>query len=153
MQFERTQDYALIKQIITHEKVFPYSSDDYTPSPKDYEPIKSDLIWYVLVKDGEELLGMWTFIPQNAICWEIHTTLLPNAWGERAIKAAKELADWVWKNTPCLRVITNVPEYNRLALRFAKAAGLEPFGLNCKSYMKTGILHDQIMLGVSKPCL
>lgn len=152
MDFERTTDYELIKQIVTHPKVYPYVSDDYSPAPKEWRPIESEAIWYVLVKDGEELLGLWTLIPQNAVCWEIHTTLLPNAWGDKGKQAARELADWVWQNTSCLRVITNVPEYNRLALKFAKEAGLETFGLNCKSYMKTGILHDQIMLGVSKPC-
>lgn len=150
MTFERTTDYALVREIATHPRVFPFISDDYTPA--DWKPIESEAVWYVLVRYGEELLGMWTFTPQNAICWEVHTCLLPNSWGEKAKVAAREMAEWIWANTGCLRLITNVPEYNRLALKFAKEAGMEEFGRNPKSYMKTGILHDQILLGMSKVC-
>jgi len=152
MTFERTTDYALIKRIVTDKSVYPFVSDDYSPAPKDYEPIKSDAVWHVLVRDGEEVLGLWIIIPQNAVCWEIHTCLLPNAYGERAKRAGKQVVQWIWDNTTCLRLVTNVPEYNRLAHKFAKAAGMIEYGRNPKSYMKTQILHDQILLGMSKPC-
>jgi len=148
--FERTRDYALVKSIITHPAVYPYVSDDYSPAPKDFKPFEHDALWYVLVKDGEELLGLWMFSPESEICWKVHTCLLPNAYGERAKLAAKQMAKWIWDHTACLRIVTDVPEYNRLAYHFAKKAGMTEYGRNPKSYMKSGILYDQILLGVSK---
>jgi len=150
MTFERTTDYELIKKIVSHPKVYPYVSDDHSPAPQDWKPIENDVVWYVLVKDGGEILGMWIFIPETQVCWKVHTCLLPNAYGERARKAAKLMAQWIWENTTCLRIVTDVPKYNRLAYHFARAAGMQEFGLNPRSYMKSGILHDQILLGMSK---
>lgn len=150
MTFERTKDYALVKKIATHPRVFPFISDDFSPSTEAYQPLEGEGIWYVLVKDGDELLGMWAFAMENGVCWKVHTCLLPNAWGARAKQAAREMAEWVWANTICQRIITDVPEENRLALKLAKEAGMIEFGRNPKSYMKDGILHDQILLGISK---
>jgi RimJ/RimL family protein N-acetyltransferase len=150
MVFERTFDEKTIKEIITHPRVWAGSTDDFSPDAQDFEPIIGANVWYVLARDGNELLGLWVLHPQNFICWEIHTCLLPTSWGPRGLQAAKELTDWIWINTPCRRVVTNVPDYNRLALRFAKEAGMEQFGINKKSLQKNGQLHDQIMLGVSK---
>ena len=151
ISFERSFDYGQIKSIITHQRIYPFVSDDFSPAPADYRPLESEKVWHVLVKDDAEVLGLWILVPENEICWKIHTCLLPNSWGERAKQAAKLLAKWIWENTPCLRVITDVPEYNRVALKFAKEAGLAEFGVNEESFMKNGELHDQIMLGISKP--
>ena len=150
--FERTQDYGLVKEIATHPMIYPAISPDGSPEPEDWQPLQSDLVWYVLVKDEGELLGMFALAPQNPVCWEIHTCLLPKAWGSKAREAGKEIAEWIFQNTPCLRIVTNVPEYNRLAFKLAIECGLIRYGYNPASYMKDGKLHDQIMLGVSK-CL
>jgi len=86
IRFERSTDYALIRSIITTPAVFRHLTDDNSPSAEDYQPIEHEAIWYVIVRDSycgdEELLGLWMFHPLNSICWEVHTALLPNAWGE-----------------------------------------------------------------------
>jgi RimJ/RimL family protein N-acetyltransferase len=154
--FERSIDYELIRSIITHPKLWPYLSDDNSPAPEDWQPIRHEALWYVVVREIEtdaagELLGLWMFVPQNSICWEIHTALLPSAWGERGQLASRLLAGWLWKNTPCRRVVTNVPASNGLALHFAHQAGMKIYGINEASYLKGGKLLDQICLGLTKP--
>ena len=151
MTFERTRDYELIRSIMSHRRIYPFITDDLCPAVEDFRPAHSDAIWYMLAKDEGDLLGMWIFVPQNGICWEVHTCLLPVGWGERGARAARELAGWVWQHTECRRIITNVPECNRLALRFAMRAGMETFGRNKQSFLKSGKVHDQIMLGLSRP--
>lgn len=151
MTFERTKDYGLVRKIATNRHVYPHISDDFSPPVDEYRPPEGEAVWYVLVKDGEELLGMWAFTLENAICWKVHTCLLPTAWG-KAKDMAKQMAEWIWNNTPCLRIITDVPDNNRLALKLAEDAGMTVFGLNPASYMKSGVLRDQILLGMSKPC-
>lgn len=149
--FERTRDWPTIKRIVTHAKIYSAVSDDFSPLPDKWEPIQDESLWYVLVRDDEELIGMWMFQARNVICWDVHTCLLPSAWGPKAREAVHGMVQWIWDNTCCLRLITEVPAYNRLALNFAIAAGMEEFGRNPRSYMKYGRLHDVILLGMSKP--
>ena len=151
MTFERSEDWKLIRAIATHPRVWDAISDDYTPHKEGWEPIKHSAVWYVLVKDGDELLGMFTFVPENAICWKVHTCMLPCAYGPTAQRAAKGIIQWIWEHTKCVRIITDVPAYNQLALRYAERADLERYGVNPRSYMKRGVLQDQILLGISKP--
>ena len=151
MTFERSEDWELIKKIVTHPRVYPAVSDDFSPPASEWEPIKHQDAWYVIARDGEDVLGLWALFPDSRICWKVHTCLLPKSYGERARVAVRGFSAWVWANTPCLRVITDVPDYNRLAMNFALEAGLTEFGVNRKAYMKNGKLHDLVMLGISKP--
>jgi RimJ/RimL family protein N-acetyltransferase len=150
LAFERTLDFSLVRQIITHPRIWPHVSDDFSPAPEDFVPKQDEAIWYVLVKNGDELLGLFSLFPQNAICWELHTCLLPNAWKRWTVPAARGLFGWIFSNTGCLRIVTSVPEYNRVAVRAAVLAGMMQFGVNEKSWMRRRELQDQILLGVSK---
>jgi RimJ/RimL family protein N-acetyltransferase len=151
IRFERSFDYSLIRKILTHPKIWPHISDDGSPAAAEFQPIQSEAVWYIVVRDGEEILGLWMLHPHNSICWEIHTCLLPIAWGERGLEAARLLGEWIQKHIPCRRVITNVPSNNRLALRFALEAGMTEFGVNPASFLKNGKLRDQVLLGISLP--
>jgi len=152
MQFERTRNPGIIKAIATHPRIYPAISDDFSPSADEFQPIEDEAIYYLLAKRDRELLGMFCFLPENGICWKVHTCLLPTAYGPKARDAGKQVIQWIWANTPCVRIITDVPDYNRLALNFALDCGLKAYGINAASYMKNGKLWDQIVLGVSKPC-
>jgi len=151
IHIERSTDYDLVRAIMTQPSVYGHLTDDFSPPAADYRPIEGDAIWYVIVWDDNDLLGLWLFVPQNGICWEVHTVLLPLAWGDRARRAAGVMLDWIWKNTPCRRIITNVPRDNRVAYHFALAAGMNVYGQNECSFLKNGKLHDQICLGISRP--
>lgn len=148
----RTHDWPLVKSIVTHPKVYPHISDDFSPRPENWEPLAVDAVWHLLLEDGEEVLGVFILVPESQIMCKVHTCILPNAYGERALRAARAATEWVWANSPCLRVITDVPEFNSLALRFSKAAGMLEYGRNPESFMKRGKLWTQICLGMSKPC-
>ena len=151
-RFERTLDMDVVRNILTHPRIYPHISDDHSPPVDEYDPPRHDSIWYVLAFDedaGDELLGLWMFVPQNSVCWEVHTALLPLAWGERGHAAARVLPDWIFAKTSCRRIVTNVPSTNRLALRFAISAGMKIYGVNRESFLKDGILCDQVCLGIS----
>jgi RimJ/RimL family protein N-acetyltransferase len=158
IHFERSFDYELIRKIVTHDnRMYRQLVDDNSPRREDFYPVESEHVWYIVVRDifpdcgPEEILGLWMMHPHNSICWEIHTALLPNAWGERALHAGRLVIEWIWENTPCRRLITNVPYNNRLALHFAYRAGMNVYGTNHQSWLKDGKLWDQICLGLSKP--
>jgi RimJ/RimL family protein N-acetyltransferase len=152
--FERTQDLELVREILTDPKVYPHVTDDGSPAAAEFTPIDHPSIWYVLVRDQlcgyDQVLGLFMFVPQGAACWEVHTCLLPIAYGRRAAAAAAGAAEWIFEQTECRRIVTSVPAYNRLALRFARQAGMTQYGVNPNSFLKKGKLHDQVLLGLSK---
>ena len=152
MQLERTKDFDLVKMVLTHPDIYRHLSDDGSPPREMYRPLVDDSIIYLAVYAGEPslLMGVFSFVPSNRATTEVHTSLLPHAWGTESRKACAEAIQWVWENTHFLRIITSVPDYNALALKLAKDAGLIEYGRNPKSYLKNGKLFDQILLGVSK---
>ena len=157
IRFERSFDYGLVRSIITHPKLWNHLSDDLTGPASEFQPVAHPAIWYVTPynhyseDEPPELLGLWMFVPQTSICWDVHTALLPIAWGGVGLLAARLLPGWMWANTPCRRIITSVPSSNRLALHFAIKSGMKIWGVNRESYLKGGILRDQVCLGLSKP--
>ena len=150
IQFELTQDAALIKRIITDPEVYPMVSDDGSPAPEDFQPVIAPNVLYVLVRIEGTIAGLWILLPSNSFCYEIHTVLLPWCRGRRAFEAAKQLGPWLWENTRIERVFTNVPEFNKEALLFARVSGMIQFGKNVKSFKKGGMLYDETLLGVSR---
>lgn len=151
IRLHRTKDLGLIRSIITNPAIYGRMSDDFAPPPDQYQPIENEEMVYVAVEVAGVTQGIWAFIPHNRIMYEAHTCLLPAAWGAVASVAAKLMAEWMWRETQCRRLITSVPEFNRTALRFARSAGMTEWGRNPMSYQKHGRLYDQIMLGMSKP--
>jgi RimJ/RimL family protein N-acetyltransferase len=149
MRCERLYDSDLITRCMTHEKVWPWVTDDSCPPREEFTaPIEDHLI-YLGVYEGSEFLGLFFLHQQNGICWEVHTCLLPVAWG-RSERCTAECADWMFSNTDCRRIVTNVPANNPLALRLALRSGMKEYGRNPQSIMKGGVLLDQVLLGMSK---
>lgn len=143
------KDLELIKSAITHPRVWGSVSDDANSSAEEFTPIISDSVIYLGMFVDGQFYGLFMLHPHNAVCWEVHTCLLPNAWGKASV-FANTCIEWVFRETDCQRLITNVPSGNALAKRLAMSAGMQVFGINQKSFLKNGILIDQTMLGISK---
>lgn len=105
----------------------------------------------MLVLDDGEVIGLFIVSAHSAYLWEIHQCFLPKAWGAKAIQATIEFREWIWKESRCERLFGQIVESNRLALRFAKAAGMTEFGTHPKSFMKNGRMQDQILVGIDRP--
>lgn len=142
---------ATVKRIVTDPTIFMAQCDDFAPEPDKYEPA-ADAAIYVLVKDERGIaLGVWTLVPRTRIKYEVHTSLLPSLRGFRALDAAARMSEWIWQNTPCEFLCTEVPTSNLAALWFAKAARMVQYGIEPRSYRKGGILQDVVLLGMNRP--
>jgi len=144
MGMERTFDQEYIVKCVTSPHVWDACTDDGAGDPDLYFPPMEPVVWIDAAGHGVFMLH-----PHNAITFEVHTCLLESGKG-LATMLAKDVIKWIFENTPCERLITNVPDNNRLALRLAERAGMKQFGVNEKSFKKNGELLDQIMLGISR---
>lgn len=149
IEFARSQDAALIAQILRHPKLYPLLVDDFAPTADEFEPVMDPRVWHVLARKnpGRRIAGLFSFYPQNEICWEGHVALLPWAWGMRAIGPAA--MRWVFEHTRCRRILAQIPIGNAAAVRFAERCGLERIGIDRKSFQKNGVLVDRVLLGLS----
>lgn len=145
MIIERTYDRKFITQCVTNEHVWRMSCDD---SPIDrnffFPPINDSIIW---LRAGD--YGVFMLQKVNHIEYEVHTCLLPHTRG-KAVNVAKEAMTWFFSNTNCLRIITEVPSYNKLAERLSIRVGMKQYGVNPKSFQKDGVLYDTLLYGISK---
>ncbi len=152
-RFFRTVDADVIRSILTNPKIYRAMAEQNTAPVAEFVPPIVDAIWYILAFDGNELLGCYILIPENSACWSIHLGLLPLASWVRGRPVAAMLAvfDWIWRETPCMRIIGKVPVFNSLALRLAVKAGMIMYGRNVLSFPKSGKLWDEVLLGISRP--
>ena len=148
---ERTRDYALIKKLATDPAIFRHISDDYYPHPDSWEPPESELVRSLIASDGVGAFGFAIFIPDTWTCWKAHFGFLPRSYGEKAHGAFDEMLRWMWAHTEAARIVGEIPQENRRAIRFALRAGCLVYGVNRRSRLRGGVLRDQMCLGLSKP--
>lgn len=145
----RTYDEKYVREVITHPKIWPYLSDD-TSNLATWVPCMDKSVYWLVPYDGEKALGVFMVHPHSNVCFEVHTAILPEAYGAQAKLAARNLIEWVFKNTGCCKLITAVPASNLLAKRFALRAGMREEGVNRESFLREGKMIDQTMLGITK---
>lgn len=146
--FARTSDLSLVRSLISGDaRVWDAATDDGSPSREDFTPNDHPAIWYVVGRDGAEIISLYTLIPVNAVCWELHVTRFFPRAGAEALLA---LQAWAFRNVPgCRRILATVTAANRLGLRALRCAGFIEYGRNPGAFLKHGQLHDLILLGVS----
>jgi len=149
---ERIRDPGLVIQAVTHPRVWPHSSDDFSPPPDEIgRCIDVANHIYVGCWAVDEYLGCYLFVPINRILYDVHTMLLPSAWGATGNRCAEATLKWVWDNLPSKRLTTSVPDNNPLALRYARRVGFEDYGYSPRSIQKGGVLLGQYLLGLDRP--
>ena len=148
IRFWRANDLRLVKDIYTLPRIWPHIGDDFAPEPWAFQPNDDPRIIY-LVASEQLPVGLFTFLPQNTVCWEVHIILLPRrkTRGHVILRGALE---WMFENSTAQRIVGAVPQYNRLAVQVARRAGMKIFGTNPNSFMKNGKLENQVLFGLSK---
>jgi hypothetical protein len=146
MQFERTTEPWLVRRILTRPEIYPYMVSDGAPAREDWAPTIAPHLWYVLVWDAGELLGMFFCVPFSPVLWEIHTCFFPGVGARRAIAAYKAGLDWLGAHTTCKKVLGMISADNPRALVVALRGGASKVGVLTKSIRKGGALLDQMIV-------
>lgn len=148
IEFERTHDLSFVSSIYTLPRIWPWIGDDYAPERSTFQANGDPRIVYLFCKE-EHTVGLFTFLPQNTVCWEVHIVLLPRR-KTRGYVILRGAMDWMFEHSTAQRIVGHVPAFNRLAVKVARRAGMLPYGINPRSFQKNGKLEDQILFGLSK---
>lgn len=148
VSFEQTRDVRFVSAVYTLPSVWPWIGDDFAPERSTFEANDDPRIVYLLCRE-EGPVGLFTFLPQNAVCFEGHIILLPKRKtpGHVILRGA---LDWMFANTTAQRIVGAVPAYNRLTVNLVQRARMTQYGVNPKSFMKNGKLEDLVLFGASK---
>jgi RimJ/RimL family protein N-acetyltransferase len=148
LQFRRESDPERIRELVAGDARMWHAAidDGVAAGPEAYRPHSDPRVWYVVASDDGSDIALFTLLPQNAVCYEIHVT---RAFGRGAARAHRGIFRWAFEHTPARRIVASIPADNPIAIRAARRAGMKPFGVNPASYARGGKLHDQTLLGVS----
>ncbi len=138
---------------MTEDKLWKRLSEDHAPAREHWMP-DMRYPWLVLTReidDTVELYGVVAFIPQTPIVYKFHPAFLPDKWGDEQITDLTRLAlDWAWKNLPVQKIVATFPVMYKSTLRLGQRVGFKREGINRKSFLKDGELHDQYYLGLTR---
>lgn len=148
MRIEFTDDKEFMRHCLTSPKVWRMGVDDFFTAFDPQSPLlsfeKGSQRW--LKTDYGCLIG----IPTNFVTLDCHIALLPSVEG-KAVEVCTAAMGFIFANTNTQRLNVSVPSFNLLARRLAEKCGFKLIGINEKSFLRGGVLHDQHFYGISKP--
>ena len=142
-------DISAVDYVLKHPEVYPWISDDGSPSAEEFTSstmISNPEVFVLMPSDGV----VFILHPWNSITLEVHTNIVPERRGREAISETMKAMSWIFENTGCLKIVTHVPSFNRQAKLFALKCKMKQEGVNRQSFLKDGILYDQDILGITR---
>lgn len=137
-------DLDLINRVILDAAVNDDISDDASKNHKIQQlPHAFECLG---IYHDEEIKGLFMLVPQNAVTAEIHTCLLLR--GKEAFQAGQLLLDYLFSNYQ--KAISYTPSTNKKALFYALRLGFKKEGVLTQSFLKNGVLVDQVVVGLTK---
>ncbi len=104
-------------------------------------------IYHLVISDE---LGYFLLVPHSNEMWEVHTLLTRAAFGNAA-KIGREAMKFLFEEVPSLhKLITFIPEHNKLAKRLALKNGWTLEGCSMESFMHDGKMEDQYIYGITR---
>jgi len=123
--------------------------------PEDFRPDVERDCWLSMTA-GETEIGLYLLQQRNGVMVEIHAQVLPEYRKQYSKASGHAALQWILDNIPdCQKVIAWVPAIYQNVKDFTCSFGFQVEGVNRKSYLKHGELHDQWLLGILRseiPC-
>jgi RimJ/RimL family protein N-acetyltransferase len=98
----------------------------------------------------EIVCAMFLLVGLNSTLSEIHTCIHKDYRGKQALMISTMVKDFIFRNTPLIRIIAHIPTYNFPVYVLAKKMGMELIGIDKKSIVKNKKVYDQYIFGISK---
>jgi len=115
----RTFDAAHINAVLNHPSVFVWSAS-VGVEKFDMTSVAADASNIFLVNEH----GGFIFVPVGKDVYEVHTQFLKSG-SHSVLRSAREAADYIFQNTPCEKIVTEVPTGNVRAKKLTIAMGFD----------------------------
>ena len=150
MIIERTRDIDLINTVMFNDDIFDVISEDGATKERQRFDVYNEYWLKVLVND--ELVGLYNLHKVNGSTLEAHVHILPEFRNNHSQNSIKKAYEWLLENCgdEVVKFISNIPVIYPNVLRFCLVNGFTHEGVNRKSYLKSGFIHDVDMVGITK---
>lgn len=140
MQIEQTTNSDLIKSIITEPKLWELEYGQ-GMSIYDFEIDKS--FNYLLIKEENQILGMFQTREITRILIDAHIYLLPQYWGkEYSINAINNLIRY-YQHSNYKKLMTSTPQVCSHVINLLKKVGCKQCG-----YISDGVIYNNKLMGL-----
>lgn len=144
---ERIHDPELVKSVLLHPDIFATIAED---AADDFEPDMEGSIWLAML--APNLVGLYQIERLNGITAQLHANVLPESRKAHSKATGWAALDWVMENLPDIhKLIAVVPVIYPNVKAFTCSFGFREEGVNRESYLKNGEIHDQWILGITRP--
>lgn len=146
-------DLTFLKELYSGPHVGKYLKDDNSIIMGEEQfkvIINTDVIYPLISSEDGKNTGLFLFFPWNVTTYELHVAVMLNCRGRHSVIAGTMAGKWMFEHTPCRKIITMIPKPNYPAKWLALAVGMKQEGINRKSYLRDGVLHDQYLFGICK---
>ncbi len=133
------------------QQVWDVVGDDSSLKFEDYVPrIDKDKLWYISY-DGYTPVGAFSIRRLNSVTWEAHANVIPSMWGsKRGTALCQQALAMAFEDTGALKFVAQVPDSSPETQKMAEAIGFSREGINTKSFLRDGVLHDQVYFGMTR---
>lgn len=143
----RTFDSQLVQKVLGHPTLKRRSD---IKNLGIFDPENQKDLYYLIVSEGNEVLGLLVFHPQNRGCYQGHVNYLPRYWGSGLEKYTKEAIEWMFTNADCEKIFAFIPDKFPEIKKHSIKAGMVEEGLLTNSYRVGDDLYSQTIMGISK---
>lgn len=148
MKIQRTYDKDLIESVIFRDDIFDCISED--GFSKDEFFIDFDSNIFLLVSVGKEVAGIYILESKSSSTMEIHANIFKEYRSQYSIEISKEVLKWFIDNTDKIKLTASVPVKYMNVVSFCIKNGFSVEGCNRMSYVKNGVVYDQVNLGSTR---
>ena len=147
VRINRTADRDFIAALSFDPLIWPFISDDGCEQKLEVVDRLLGFESLILKAEDEAPLGLWIAFGRNFVTCELHFCVVPSRFGGKAY-VTNEVCRWIFSNTRFKKIVTEIPRFNERAIRHIRKAGFIHEGVNRVSFLKDGVLHDQIVFGM-----
>lgn len=150
MIIERTRDIDLINTVMFNDDIFDVISEDGVEKDRQRFDVYNE--YWLKVMVNNELIGVYNLHHTNTSTLEAHVHILPEFRGSHSQDSILKVYEWLFKNCgdEVVKFISNIPVIYPNVLKFCLSNGFTHEGINRKSYLKNGVVHDVDMVGITK---
>ncbi len=142
-----------VNALMRDPEIYPGIIDDSCPGPEDFdatEALENDEMYILGWHENNSLAGLWLLHPWNAITYQVHVCMNAAYRGKSAIQGAEDAKRWMFENTRCRKIVALVPDYRSSVKIIAKAIGFYREGRLRNSFLKDGMVMDEVIYGLEK---